>query len=785
LVKRFSFSLAILIQTCLFTQSLEGYVFNAINKEALPHASLSIESLNQQINSDINGYFNFDSLPTGLYNLEIRYTGFNTKILHQIEISRHRDAYFDIYLDETASNLKMVEVSAPAFKKTAATPLSLINLPASEIQKFPGAVMDLTKVIKTYPGISPKTSFGYNIVFRGGASNENSFFLDDIEIPIINHFSVQGASGGPVSLINTDFIESMDIYTGAFPSEKGNTLSGILDIKQRDAHKEKLGATFTLGSTDVWLTLESPTGDNGNLIVSGRKSFSEYLFKGIGLPVLPNYTDFQYRHKYRWGKHELLLLALGAMDKSRLNWTDDPTESLLYNTGFIPEGDQNIWVTGMSYKHYLDSGYYQLVLSRNYFENIANKASIFNQNTLLDYKSIEAETKGRFEQLIYHRSFRIKYGLSGELHNFNLNNYSLLANRFGIDSIDIEGKIAFESYGLFASVAKDFFKEKIQASLGARMDGSNLNLQTKRLWSQFSPRLSLSYNISKHLSLNSSYGIYYQLPPYTVIGHIQDNSFVNKDKLGYIECEQKAIGLAYSNKKNYKISLEVFDKKYRNYPFLLEDSISLANLAADYVSLGYQAANSTGLGRAQGLEIMIQKKLHKSYFWMASYSYIISEFQDKYGNWTASSWDNRQFANIVFGKTFKRNMQLGLKWRYSGGTPYSPYDIHNSSKIEQWQISNRGIFNYDALNSLRLPSFHQMDIRIDKHYYFKKYNLNLFLDIQNLYRSPIAFLPYLTVERDAQMLPIEDPSKPGHYLTKVIDSDSGRMLPTLGLILKF
>ena len=142
MVKRFSFSLAILIQTCLFTQSLEGYVFNAINKEALPHASLSIESLNQQINSDINGYFNFDSLPTGLYNLEIRYTGFNTKILHQIEISRHRDAYFDIYLDETASNLKMVEVSAPAFKKTAATPLSLINLPASEIQKFPGAVMD-------------------------------------------------------------------------------------------------------------------------------------------------------------------------------------------------------------------------------------------------------------------------------------------------------------------------------------------------------------------------------------------------------------------------------------------------------------------------------------------------------------------------------------------------------------------------------------------------------------------------------------------------------------------
>ena len=99
------------------------------------------------------------------------------------------------------------------------------------------------------------------------------------------------------------------------------------------------------------------------MILSGRKSFSEYLFKSIGLPVLPNYSDIQYRHKYRWGKHEVTLIGIGAIDHSRLNITDDPSESLLYNTGYIPEGDQNIFVGGINYKHYLDSGYYHFIVS--------------------------------------------------------------------------------------------------------------------------------------------------------------------------------------------------------------------------------------------------------------------------------------------------------------------------------------------------------------------------------------------------------------------------------------
>jgi outer membrane receptor for ferrienterochelin and colicin len=769
----------------IISQNIEGHVYNSLNKAPLEYASIILTDTDIGAISDSLGLFKINNIKPGLYNLKISYTGFQDKILHQIEVHDNQTDYIEILLDENTKQLNIIHVSSPAFKKTAATPLSIKNISASEIQRFPGAVLDITKIIKSYPGISPKTSFGYNLVFRGGSSFENKFYLDGIEIPSINHFNVQGASGGPTSLINTDFVESIDIYSGAFPSEMYNAISGVLDIQQRDAHKDGISSRFTLGATEAGLTIESPTGTNGNMILSARKSFSEYLFKSIGLPVLPNYTDLQYRQKYKWRKHELIFIGLAAFDQSRINITQDPSESLLYNTGFIPDGDQKIYTGGINYKHYLDSGYYNLIISTNHFDNNAIKSSMTNGATLLDYSSIEQETKARFEHIFYFRSLRFKYGLNTDLHKFNVDQWSIIGTKNGLDTTDIAGSLKFNSYGAFISIARPFINNKLIISLGARTDGSSINSNTKKITNQISPRVGLSYKLNNHLSLNASYGIYYQLPPYTVLGHIEDNIFINKDSLGYIKCKQNALGLEYTNQKNYKFSLEVFDKAYDQYPFLLEDSISLANLAADYVSLGYQRANSSGQGRSGGFELMIQKKLHNKYFWMASYSYIISRFKDKNDKWVASSWDNRQFANLMFGKSLKRNWQLGLKWRYSGGTPYSPYDISNSSLIENWEVTNRGIFDYDSLNTLRLPAFHQMDIRLDKHYYFKKYYLNVYLDIQNLYRSPIAFLPYLTVQRDQQSNPIINPNDPSRYLTKIIGSDSGRMLPTIGFILQF
>lgn len=128
------------------------------------------------------------------------------------------------------------------------------------------------------PGVASTASFRNDILIRGGAPNENRFYLDGIEVPNINHFATQGSSGGPVGLINVDFVREVDFYSGAFPANRGNTLSSVLDMKFREGRKDRLGLNFTVGSSDVGLSFEGPKGKKSSFIAYARRSYLQFIF---------------------------------------------------------------------------------------------------------------------------------------------------------------------------------------------------------------------------------------------------------------------------------------------------------------------------------------------------------------------------------------------------------------------------------------------------------------------------------------------------------------------------
>ena len=133
----------------------------------------------------------------------------------------------------------------------------------------------------------------------GGAPNENRFYLDDVEVPNINHFATQGSSGGPVGLINVNFIKEVDFYSGAFPANRGNALSSVMNFRQADGRDDRIGGTFLMGSSDFGVTLEGPVGDKTTFLVSARRSYLQFLFQALGLPFLPTYNDFQTKIKHK------------------------------------------------------------------------------------------------------------------------------------------------------------------------------------------------------------------------------------------------------------------------------------------------------------------------------------------------------------------------------------------------------------------------------------------------------------------------------------------------------
>ncbi|MFQ3676145.1 MAG: TonB-dependent receptor, partial [Endomicrobiia bacterium] len=292
----------IFISVSLLSQNgeIRGRVYNELNNEPLPFSNIYIEGTDYGASSDFNGNFIIAGLKPGIYRLKVSSLGFENRYSDEIQVIAGRTVNISIPMRESVLTLDEVTVKAKVFTKKEEAPVSLRKLGLSEIENSPGANRDISKVIQNLPGVAAFSAQNRNdIIVRGGASNESKFYLDDIEIPTINHFSTQGASGGTNGILNADFIRDLEFYAGAFPASRGNALSGVFNFKQIDGNNQKIKSRASLGASEVSLTIDGPLTENTTFIVSARRSYLNFLFKLIGLPFLPTFNDYQFKVKTR------------------------------------------------------------------------------------------------------------------------------------------------------------------------------------------------------------------------------------------------------------------------------------------------------------------------------------------------------------------------------------------------------------------------------------------------------------------------------------------------------
>lgn len=795
--KQFLIILSVLISVAgtAFSQSgkITGRVFNAINNEPIEFATVGIDGTSLGTSTDSAGNFVIAGLQPGLYNLKVSSVGFKSKTIFEIQVSNSAPAQVDVPLESMATELTEVTVKSDAFDKSDESPVSLRTIGVNEIQRNPGGNRDISRVVQSFPGVSYTVSFRSDLIIRGGAPNENRFFLDDVEVPTINHFATQGSSGGPVGMINVDFIKEVEFYSGAFPADKGSGLSSLFEFKQKDGRNDRIGFTATVGSSDLGLTLEGPVGSKSNFIFSVRRSYLQFLFKALELPFLPTYNDYQFKYKVRFDrKNELSVISLGALDHNELNLSANKTAEQQYLLGVLPSQDQWNYTFGVVYKHFGKNNFITAVASRNMLNNESNKYENNDEsseaNLLLNYQSQEIENKLRLENNWYRNNLKIYYGVAYEYVKYNNATYQKRSDPSGnVFLVDFSSQLDFSKFAGFGQISYPFFDRRLITSFGLRTDFTNYDESMSNPLDQLSPRLSLTYNISDQFNLNFNAGIYHQLPPYTVMGYrSNDGELVNKtNNVSYITNKQLVFGGEYYSSNGGRISLEGFYKGYTNYPFLLKDSISLANLGADFGVIGNEPAVSTSEGRSYGVELLLQQKIYKGFYGLAAFTFFRSEFKDKRGNYVPSSWDNRFVTALTAGKKFPRNWEVGAKWRFSAGSPYTPYDTVTSALIPVWNVNNQGIPDYNRLNSLRIASYNQIDVRVDKKWFLSKFSIDLYLDIQNLLNAKVKLPPYLDVVRDENGVPVEDPNNPGSYQIYYLDNTSGTVLPSIGLVFEY
>lgn len=767
---------------------VKGTVIDKSSRQPLEFINVMIVGLNKGGVTNAEGKFSIGQVPPGIYRLQASAIGYKTVTTPEYILST-RDLHIQIEMEENQTELEGVTVTASPFRRDIESPVSLRIIGLQEIEKSPGANRDISRIVQSYPGVT-FSPIGYrnDLIVRGGSPSENRFYLDGVEIPNINHFSTQGASGGPVGILNADLIREVNFYTGAFPTDKGNALSSVLDFKLRDGDMERNSLKATLGASEVSLASNGHLGKKTSYLVSVRQSYLQFLFDMLGLPFLPTFTDAQFKLKTRFdARNELTVLGLGGIDKMKLNTKADDEDNE-YILSYLPKIQQETFTLGAVYRHYAGAHVQSVVASHSYLNNRNTK---YQQNDesdpdhlMLRLRSTEQNTQLRLENSSSFRNWKVTVGTSLDYSQYSNTTFQKVYTDHA-QTFDYHTYLGIMRWGLFGTVNYTSIDERFTASLGLRADANNYSAAMKDLSDQLSPRLSLSYQLTEHWSLSGNAGLYYQLPPYTALGFKNNNGlYANKYALRYMQVSQGSIGLNWRKGDTFEVSVEGFYKDYDKIPLSVADGIPLTCKGNDYGVIGNELLTSTSQGRSYGAELLLKWLIAKKLNLASSFTLFKSEYRtDKESEYIASAWDNRFIFNLRGTYNLPRHWSVGMKVSCIGGAPYTPYDADKSSLVTAWNAQGKPYYDYTRYNEERLPAFTQVDIRIDKTFYLKRCMLGFYIDLQNIAGSKLK-------QADVLMSTgvIKNPDAPiaeQRYVMKSLKQESGTLLPTLGITFEY
>ncbi|MEP1956878.1 MAG: TonB-dependent receptor, partial [Algoriphagus sp.] len=501
-----------------FSQGIiRGKITNPVNNQPVAFANVLVLGTELGAVSNENGLYEINNVPTGLYNVRASFVGFKPKTTFEISVTLARPVQLDFELEEDASELSEVVVNSE-FSRSEETPISVKKLTANEIERYPGGNRDISRVIQALPGVASTPSFRNDILIRGGAPNENKFYVDDIEVPVINHFATQGSSGGPVGILNVNLIKSMDLVAGGFAANRMNALSSFFEIQLKEGRRDKMATQLTVGASELTLSNEGPIGEKTTYLLSARRSYLQGLFRVIGLPFLPTFNDFQLKTTTKINdKTELTFIGVGAIDKFVLNEdvpdneTEDERDDRLYLLGVLPVQNQWNYTTGLRLKRFRENGFWTFVLSRNMLNNesvkYAGNDESSEQNLLFNYTSQESENKFRAENSIFGNGYTLKYGGNYEYSRYYIRNFDRATLASQGETVIERSTSFFNSYGAFVSGSKSLLDERLLLTGGIRMDGSDFGKSAQNPLNQISPRFSASYQLRSNLFLTANAGI--------------------------------------------------------------------------------------------------------------------------------------------------------------------------------------------------------------------------------------------------------------------------------------
>lgn len=716
--------LVILTHSEIFSEpglvSISGTIISSSTKSPLPGITVRIIGTDLGAISRADGRFEIRNVPPGVYAIQFTGIGYEKYVEPNVSVTSGKPVTLKIEMVDKIIELKGAEVRASYFQKRIESVASTQTLNSQDIRRAPGVQEDVVRATALLPGVGVTQAGRNDLIVRGGAPYENLFIVDGIEVPNINHFGSQGASGGPLSIINIDFVRSVDFSAGGFSAKYGDKLSSLTNITLRNGSDQRLAGEVNLSATGFGAILEGPIDNNSNFLFSARRSYLDLIFKAAGFGFIPEYWDFQGKINYKINqKNTLSFLTIGALNSVSLNNNDEDNR---YGNSRVAIPNQQQYFSGLNWQTLFNNGFANFSIGRTYtnFDTYQNDSLL---NPIFMNKSKEGETilKAEFDlqlnpktQLSFGNQFKFASLLD---YNIKIPGFMRLDANSIPQELTIDTSFTAIRNGIYGTITTSI--DNFKFTVGSRLDYYNYTSNKFYL----SPRISGIYQINPVSGIQLSYGRFYQPPSFVwlVGGQTKTLNALNSDII--------ILGYQHTPLEDVKVQVELYYKFYNSYPGrIFRPQAILAPSGFDDITtdipFGLEPLSMEATGYSRGLEIFIQKKLSEiPLYGLLSLTLSQSRFKSLDGIERIAPFDAPVIFNIAAGYRFDQEWELSGKFRISSGLPTTPYMDDKSGRL-----------NYAKYNEGdRLPLFHQLDIRVDKRWDLGSFGLITYIDIQNLY----------------------------------------------------
>ncbi|ROL61253.1 TonB-dependent receptor [Bacteroidetes/Chlorobi group bacterium ChocPot_Mid] len=698
--------------------TISGSVISKTTQQPLQSITVRVLNTNFGAFTDSKGKFQINNIPNGTYSVQFTGIGFEKYVQTDVMVNSAMPRKLEIQLVDKVIELQGAEVRASYFIKNAETVTSTQSLSYEDIRRSPGAQEDVIRATALLPGVAVTSAGRNDLIVRGGAPFENLFVVDNIEIPNINHFGSQGATGGPLSIINIDFVRDVSFSSGGFGSKYGNKVSSLTNIQLRNGNEDMFGGKVNLSATGFGLGLEGPVGNSGSFLFSARRSYLDLIFKAAGFSFIPEYWDFQTKIHYDINSNNSLsFLGIGALNTVSLN---NETLDDRYGNSRVQVPNQNQYFSGFTWQTLFKDGFGRFTLGRtfttfNTSQKDSNLVEIFKN--LSDEGETSLKTDFEFKintEMDIMLGNQIKYA-SKLTYDINIPGYIRTDNNGIPQELKVDTSFTSLKNSSYLSLTTAIGNHKV--TLGGRLD--YYDMTEPKFY--FSPRLSVIYQLNDVSAITFSAGRYYQAPSFIwLVGG-------STEPMKAIQADQLVMGYDHTPMEDLKVQLEVYYKWYSNYPGRVwRPQAVLAPAGFDDINndipYGLEPLSMTAKGYSRGAELFIQKKLSDiPLYGLLSITYSDTKFTSLDGIERVGTYDSRFIFNLSLGYKFNYDWEVATKFRASTGLPTTPY------------LTN-GKLDYSKYNEgERLPFFHALDLRVDKKWNFSKMALTTYIDIQNIY----------------------------------------------------